>query len=66
MGAISYTKEVASSHKRFQTAIRRASSRQAVMNAYWKHKKEHERLLAKHLKEEMRDVNRIKSKIPYR
>ena len=66
MGAGSYSKEVASSHKRFQTAIRRASSRQAVMNAYWKHKKEHERLLAKHLKEEMRDVNRIKSKIPYR
>ncbi|MFQ5573843.1 MAG: hypothetical protein ACE5EJ_06290 [Nitrosopumilaceae archaeon] len=66
MGAGSYTKEVASSHKRFQTAIRRAKTRQGVMNAYWKHKKDHERMLAKHLKEEMRDVNRIKSKIPHR
>jgi len=65
MGEGSYTKDVASSHKRFQTSLKRAKTRQAVMNAYWKHKQEHEKLLAKHLKEEMQDVNRIKSKIPY-
>jgi len=66
MGTGSYTKEVVSSHKRFQTSLKQAKTRQAVMNAYWKHKQEHERLLAKHLKEEMQDVNHIKSKIPYR
>ena len=66
MGAGSYTKEVASSHRRFQSAVKHAKTRQAVMNAYWKHKQDHERILAKHLKEELRDVNRIKSKIPYR
>lgn len=36
------------------------------MNAYWKHRREHEKLLAKHLKEEMNQVNRVKSKIEYR
>lgn len=61
-----YTSEVAGAHKRFQTALKRANSRQAVLNAYWKHKKEHEKLLAKHLKEEMALVNKIKGKIEYR
>lgn len=66
MGEGSYTKDVASSHKRFQTSLKRAKTRQAVMNVYWKHKKEHERMLAKHLKEEMAQVIRVKSKIPHR
>ena len=44
----------------------KAKSRQAVLNCYWKHKAQHERLLKKHLKEEMAQVNRIKSKIKYR
>ena len=41
-------------------------SKQAVLNAYWKHKAQHERLLNQHLKEEMAQVNRVKSKIKYR
>jgi len=47
-------------------AVKRAKSRQAVLNAYWKHKAQHEKLLKQHLKEEMAQVNRIKSKIKYR
>ena len=62
----SYTNEVAKIHRSFQTAIKRAKSRQAVLNAYWKHKREHEKLLAKHLKEEMALVNKIKGKMEYR
>ena len=61
-----YTSEVAGAHRRFQVALKRANSRQAVLNAYWKHKKEHERMLAKHLKEEMTLVNKIKGKMEYR
>ena len=59
----SYTKAVAASHRRFQVALKRANTRQAVLNAYWKHKKDHERMLAKHLKEEFRETNRRKNKI---
>ena len=63
MGEGNYTKAVAASHRRFQTALKRASTRQAVLNAYWKHKKEHERMLATHLKEEFSETNRRKNKI---
>jgi hypothetical protein len=66
MGESSYTKAVAASHRKFQAALKRARTRQAVMNTYWRHKKDHERMLAKHLREEMSTVNRIKSKIPRR
>ena len=62
----SYTNQVAAIHKKFQAALKRANSRQAVLNAYWKHKADHERLLAKHLKEEMDQVKRIKGKMEYR
>ena len=61
-----YTSEVAAIHKKFQAQVKKAKSRQAVLNAYWKHKADHERLLAKHLKEEMAYVNKVKSKIDYR
>ena len=61
-----YTTEVAAIHRKFQTQLKRAKSRQTVLNAYWKHKADHERLLQKHLKEEMALVNKIKSKIDYR
>ena len=63
MGEGSYTKAVAASHKRFQTELKQAKTRQAVLNAYWKHKKEHERILAKHLQEEFAETNRRKNKI---
>ena len=62
----SYANQVAAIHKKFNVAIKRAKTRQAVLNAYWKHKKEHEKLLAKHLKEEMALVNKIKAKMDYR
>ena len=61
-----YTGQVAMIHKQFNTAVKRAKSRQAVLNAYWRHKAQHERLLKQHLKEEMAQVNRVKSKIEYR
>jgi len=61
----SYSGEVASLHKSYQAALKKAKSRQAVLNCYWKHKAQHERLLKKHLREEMAQVNRIKSKIKY-
>ena len=62
----SYTNQVAAIHKKFQTALKRANSRQAVLNAYWKHKADHEKLLEKHLKEEMNEVKRIKAKMEYK
>ncbi len=63
MGVGNYTKAVVASQRRFQTALKRARTRQAVLNAYWKHKNEHERMLAKHLKEEFSETNRRKNKI---
>ena len=62
----SYTGQVATIHRQFNAAIKRAKSRQAVLTAYWKHKAHHERLLKQHLKEEMAQVKQIKSKIKYR
>lgn len=61
-----YTSQVNAAHKKFQASLKRAKSRQAVLNAYWKHKKEHEQILAKHLKEELAQVNKIKGKMDYR
>jgi len=61
----SYTNEVAKIHRQFSAVLKRAKSRQAVLNAYWAHKKQHERLLQKHLREEMAQVNRIKNKITF-
>jgi len=62
----SYTTAVAGIHKQFQTALKRARSRQAVLNAYWAHKKAHEKLLRQHLREEMNQVKRIKDRMDYR
>ena len=39
-----YTSEVAKSHKKFEAALKRAKTRQSCLNAYWKHKKDHETL----------------------
>ena len=62
----SYMKGVAAIHRKYQVALKRAKSRQQVLNAYWKHKKESESLLARHLKDEMGEVKRIKGKMEYR
>ena len=60
----SYTAQVAKSHKKFNSALSKAKTRQACLQAYYSHKKEHERLLKNHLKEELSQTNRNKSKIP--
>lgn len=62
----SYTSQVAALHKQFQNSLKRAKSRQAVLNAYWKHKRDHEKLLKKHLKEEMVMIKKIKDKMEYK
>ena len=58
----SYFREVEKSHRKYSAALRRAGSRQAVMNLYWRHKKQHEALLKRHLREEMVEVVHIKKK----
>lgn len=62
----SYVNQVNAIHRQFQSGIKRARSRQSVLNLYWAHKRQHERLLKKHLREEMAQVNRIKNKLDYR
>ena len=62
----SYTAQVAKSHKRFNSALARAKTRQACLKAYYSHKKEHERLLKSHLKEELTQTNKKKAKLPYK
>lgn len=62
----SYTNEVAKIHKQFAATLKRAKTRQSVLNAYWSHKKQHEKLLKKHLREELAQVNRIKNKMDYK
>lgn len=64
--AASYARGVAAIHRKYQSAIKHAKTRQAVLNAYWKHKKESELLLARHLRDEMGEVKRIKAKMEYR
>ena len=62
----SYVNQVNAMHRSFQASLKRARSRQAVLNAYWSHKRQHERLLKKHLREEMAQVNRIKNNLDYK
>jgi len=59
----SYTGQVATIHRQFNTALKRAKSRQAVLNAYWKHKAHHEKLQNQHLQEEIAQVNLISYKL---
>lgn len=58
----SYFREVERSHRKYTAALRRARSRQSVMNLYWKHKRQHETLLRKHLKDEMLEIIQVKKK----
>jgi hypothetical protein len=62
----SYVNQVNVLHRQYQSALKRARSRQSVLNLYWAHKRQHERLLKKHLREEMVQVTRIKNKIDYK
>lgn len=59
----SYFRMVEKSHRKYTAALRRARSRQSIMNLYWRHKREHESLLRKHLKDEMIGVIAAKKKI---
>jgi len=63
---VSYVGQVNAIHRQFQASLKRAKSRQSVLNAFWAHKRQHERLLKKHLREEISQVNRIKNKMDYR
>ena len=59
----SYTTQVSAIHKKFNNAIKRAKTKQSLNKAYSVHKKEHERLLKKHLREEMAMINKAKKKL---
>ncbi len=59
----SYSAEVSVIHKKFQNAIKRAKSKQTLNKAYSVHKKDHERILKKHLREEMAMINKAKKKL---
>jgi len=58
-----YFRAVEKSHRNYTAAIKRARTRQAIMNLYWRHKHDHEAILRRHLKEEMTEVNQLKKKI---
>ncbi len=58
----SYFRVVDQSHRKYNAALKKARSRQSAMNLFWRHKREHEALLRRHLREEMVELNRIKKK----
>ncbi|MDE1766928.1 MAG: hypothetical protein KGI27_11770 [Thaumarchaeota archaeon] len=58
----SYFREVEKSHRTYNAALKRAGSRQSMMNLFWRHKRQHEALLRKHLKDEMLQVIQLKKK----
>ena len=59
----SYTSEVSAIHKKFNNAVKRARTKKSLNTAYSVHKKAHERLLKKHLREEIAMINRAKKKL---
>ena len=59
----SYFQSVEKSHRKYSSTIKRAKSRKNIMTIYWRHKRDHEAILRKHLREEMAEVNRLKKKI---
>jgi len=58
-----YTADVNVIHKKFNIAIKRAKTKTALNKAYSVHKKGHERILKKHLKEEMITIKKAKAKL---
>ena len=60
---VSYTSEVNAIHKTFTNAIKKAKTKKSINKAYSVHKKAHERLLKKHLREEMAMINKAKKKL---
>jgi len=59
----SYTAQVNTIHKKFNAAVKKAKNRQALNKAYSSHKKEHERILKKHLQEEVAIIKKAKAKL---
>ena len=59
----SYTAQVSVIHKKFNNAMKKAKTKQALNKAYSLHKKDHERLVKKHLAEELRDIKKAKAKL---
>ncbi len=59
----SYTAEVSVIHKKFQDAIKRAKTKKSLNKAYSVHRKDHGRLLKKHLREETAMINKVKKKL---
>lgn len=58
----SYFREIEKSHRKYTTTLKNAKSRQSMMNLYWRHKREHESLLKKHLKGETAELIQLKKK----
>lgn len=58
-----YTTQVNVIHKKFQNAVKKAKSKQALNKAYSVHKKDHERLLKSHLREETAMINKAKKNL---
>jgi len=58
-----YTSDVNVIHKKFNAAVKRAKTKTALNKAYSVHKKEHEHILKKHLKEEMATIKKAKTKL---
>ncbi len=59
----SYTAEVAKIHKTFNSAVKRARTRGALVKAYNAHSRAHQRIMKKHLREERAQVERAKRKL---
>ncbi len=59
----SYTADVSVINKKFQNAVKRAKTKTTLNKAYSVHKKDHERLLKKHLREETAMINKAKKKL---
>jgi len=59
----SYSEQVNVIHKKFQNAVKSAKTKQSLNKAYSVHKKDHERLLKKHLREETTLINKAKKKL---
>ena len=60
---VSYTTEVSIIRKKFQNAVKRAKTKKSLNKAFSVHKKDHERLLKKHLREETAMINKAKKKL---
>jgi hypothetical protein len=58
-----YTAEVNAIHKKFNAAVKKAKTKKSLNKAYSVHKKAHERLLKKHLREETAMINRAKKQL---